>query len=164
VIASGPCEIYTNIVLPEATAWHMPYLDTRASGYTESVRSRLLLGRNVPAIDYLAGVAARQTLTHEVDALFDDADALVLPTLPIVAPLLGAETVALASGAAPVPVRAAMLRHTQLFNLSGHPAITLPVASAGLPVGLQLVGRRGMTGRLLEIAAGCEEPLNASWP
>ena len=51
------------------------------------------------------------------------------------------------------PVRAAMLRLTQPFNLSGHPAITVPItpSSEGLPIGLQLVGRQ--TGRLLDLAA-----------
>ena len=51
-----------------------------------------------------------------------------------------------------------MLRHTQLFNLTGHPAISLPLRAAGLPVGLQLVGpaRRHARG-CLAIAAACEK-------
>jgi Asp-tRNA(Asn)/Glu-tRNA(Gln) amidotransferase A subunit family amidase len=49
-----------------------------------------------------------------------------------------------------------MLRQTQLFNLTGHPAITLPVKTAGLPVGLQIVGRRGATADLLAVAAAIE--------
>ena len=50
-----------------------------------------------------------------------------------------------------------MLKHTQLFNITKHPAISLPIATAGLPVGLQLVGRIGQTPRLLAIAAACEK-------
>jgi len=53
-------------------------------------------------------------------------------------------------------VRAAMLRLTQLFNITGHPAITLPVQTDGLPVGLQLVGRRGATADLLAVAEAVE--------
>ncbi len=49
-----------------------------------------------------------------------------------------------------------MLKHTQPFNMSGHPAISLPVAAGGLPVGLQLVGRLDDTAGLLAIAAQCE--------
>jgi Asp-tRNA(Asn)/Glu-tRNA(Gln) amidotransferase A subunit family amidase len=56
-------------------------------------------------------------------------------------------------------VRVATLKHTQPFNITGHPAITLPISTAGLPVGLQLVGRRGDTRRLVEIAAACEAVL-----
>jgi aspartyl-tRNA(Asn)/glutamyl-tRNA(Gln) amidotransferase subunit A len=51
-----------------------------------------------------------------------------------------------------------MLRLTQLFNLTGHPAVSLPMglAAAGLPCGLQLVGRRHRTETLLADAAACE--------
>jgi aspartyl-tRNA(Asn)/glutamyl-tRNA(Gln) amidotransferase subunit A len=56
-------------------------------------------------------------------------------------------------------VRAAMLRLTQLFNITGHPAISLPIPSKGLPVGLQLVGRRDRTEAMLSIAATCERVL-----
>ena len=52
-----------------------------------------------------------------------------------------------------------MLRQTQPFNLTGHPAISLPVSTPGLPVGLQLVGRLKDTARLLNVAATCERIL-----
>jgi aspartyl-tRNA(Asn)/glutamyl-tRNA(Gln) amidotransferase subunit A len=149
-----------NLVLPEAAHCHEPYLATRANDYTDSVRTRILLGRTIPAVDYLDARDMCRTLRSEVDAALGDADALVLPTLPIVAPPLGADTVTIGSSADQVPVRSAMLRHTQLFNLTGHPAISLPIASPGLPVGLQLVGRHGATGRLLEVAAACEKTLD----
>jgi Asp-tRNA(Asn)/Glu-tRNA(Gln) amidotransferase A subunit family amidase len=55
-----------------------------------------------------------------------------------------------------------MLKHTQPFNFSGHPAIALPVPADGLPVGLQLVGRRDETPRLLAIAAACEKILGCA--
>ena len=74
-----------------------------------------------------------------MDALLANADALVLPTLPITAPLLGADDITIDPAVGDrTPVRAAMLKHTQPFNMSGHPAISLPVPSAGLPVGLQI--------------------------
>ncbi|MCC7008617.1 MAG: amidase [Acidobacteria bacterium] len=147
---------YVDIVLPEAAHWHGARLDRQADEYTAPVRQRLLQGRTIAAVNYLQAQAARSTLRAAVDALLEQVDALVLPTLPLVAPLLGAETVALEPDAAPVPVRTAMLKHTQPFNLTGHPALSLPVAASPLPVGLQLVGHRGQTRRLLEIAAGLE--------
>ena len=55
-------------------------------------------------------------------------------------------------------VRAMMLRLTQLFNITGHPAIALPCGRGddGLPRGIQLVGHRGGTERLLSVAAAVE--------
>jgi aspartyl-tRNA(Asn)/glutamyl-tRNA(Gln) amidotransferase subunit A len=151
-------EAYLNIVLPEAADVHANFLDTRREDYTASVHSRIMLGRTIPAVAYLAAQAFRRDLGASVDALLVHADALVMPTLPIVAPPLGAETIAL--GGADVAVRATMLKHTQPFNLTGHPAITLPVPTQGLPVGLQLVGRVGDTPRLLDVAAACERLLS----
>ena len=151
-------EAYLNIVLPEAADVHATFLDTRREDYTASVHNRILQGRAIPAISYLAAQAFRRDLSQSVDALLDQADALVMPTLPIVAPPLGAETIPL--GGADVAVRAAMLKHTQPFNLTGHPAITLPIARRGLPVGVQLVGRIGGTPRLLDVAAACERLLS----
>jgi len=147
---------YVNIVLPEAAHWHAAYLDSHAADYTPAVRHRMLLGRSVAAVEYLEAQATRTVLTAAVDGLLQTADVLMLPTLPLLAPLLGAELVTLEGGTTPMPVRSAMLKHTQPFNLTGHPAISLPASAPGLPVGLQLVGRRGETRRLLDIAAGLE--------
>ena len=82
----------------------------------------------------------------------------MLPTLPITAPRLGSDEITIdpAKGDR-TPVRAAMLKHTQPFNMTGHPAISLPVATTGMPVGLQLAGRRDDTAGLLAIAAACEK-------
>lgn len=156
---------YVDIVLPEAAHWHARYLDTRGDRYTPPVRSRLESGRGIPAVDYLAAKAAQDALRRAVDAALDGVDALLLPTVPITAPPIGAVEVAVGPGGAKmVGVRAAMLRNTQLFNLSGHPAVSLPLPGAPLPVGLQLVGRFGDTAGLLAIALACERILNQGVP
>ena len=56
-----------------------------------------------------------------------------------------------------------MLRMTQLFNLSGHPAIALPAGTtaSGLPIGMQLVGRRNETDQLIAVAAAVEAQIIA---
>jgi aspartyl-tRNA(Asn)/glutamyl-tRNA(Gln) amidotransferase subunit A len=61
-------------------------------------------------------------------------------------------------GGADEPVRAIMLRLTQLFDVTGHPAVAIPcgVGRDGYPRSLQLVGHRGGTERLLDIAEGIE--------
>lgn len=148
---------YAAISLPEAAAWHASYLAERADRYTPPVRERLEAARQVPAVDYLHACAHRHVLRREVDEALDDCDLLLLPTLPCVAPLVGQPTVRL--GEQDVPTRVALLRLTQLFNVTGHPAVTLPcgTTSAGLPVGLQIVGRR--TRDLMRWARGIEQEL-----
>jgi aspartyl-tRNA(Asn)/glutamyl-tRNA(Gln) amidotransferase subunit A len=60
------------------------------------------------------------------------------------------------------PVRAVMLRLTQLFNITGHPAIEIPCGRGadGLPRAIQLVGHRGATERLLQGALAVERQLH----
>lgn len=154
-------QTYADIVLPEAAQWHAPYLDSRADRYRPTVRNRIALGRAVTAVGYLDARAHCDTLRREVDLALATCDALITPTLPMTAPTIGADSIAIdPADPAPVAVRGAMLKHTQLFNLTGHPAISLPIEAAGLPVGLQIVGPAGDTARLLAIAAAMESPLH----
>jgi aspartyl-tRNA(Asn)/glutamyl-tRNA(Gln) amidotransferase subunit A len=86
-------------------------------------------------------------------------DALLLPALAIAAPPLGAASVEI--DGAKEPVRAIMLRLTQLFNLTGHPSIALPAgrSASGLPIGMQIVGRRYHTWALLDMAEQVERQI-----
>jgi Asp-tRNA(Asn)/Glu-tRNA(Gln) amidotransferase A subunit family amidase len=163
--AGAITDTYTNIQLPEASHWHAETLDTQGADYQTVTRERLESGRSIPAVKYLQALEMRRELTKAVDAALEGCDVLVLPTLPIVAPLLGATEAAMdASGNATLPVRSAMLRLTQLFNVTGHPAISIPVpaSAGGLPVGMQLVGRRRGTAELLAVALACEAAFGGS--
>jgi aspartyl-tRNA(Asn)/glutamyl-tRNA(Gln) amidotransferase subunit A len=144
--------IYLHIVLPEAAAFHAATLERCPERYTPGVRLRLEMGRYVLAEDYLRALAAKRVIGAEIDRALDGVDALVLPTLPIAAPLIGEESVLI--GQRREPVRAAMLRLTQPFNLSGHPALALPCgAGLPLPASVQLVARHARTWRLLDMGA-----------
>lgn len=149
--------VYMHIHSSEGAAYHAHTLDSMPDRYTPVVRRRLELGRYVLAQDYLRAMDGRDLLRSEVDAAFGSCDALILPTLPIPAPLIGEETMTIAGR--PEPVRALMLRLTQLFNVTGHPAISIPcgVTAAGLPVGIQLVGQTNATNRLLSVAGAVEQ-------
>lgn len=150
-------DTYVRIVLSEAAVWHAKYLDARATSYRPTVRARLRAGRDFTATEYLGAHEACEAFRDAIDEALDGLDALILPTLPILAPTLGDAELVI-DGAA-VPIRAAMLRNTQLFNMTGHPAISLPMQmpAGTLPAGLQLVGRLGDTATLLAIAATCEK-------
>ncbi len=148
--------IYTHIVLSEAAAFHARGLESRPDDYTPNVRLRLEMGRYILAEDYARAMNGRRVLRREVDAALDGRDALLLPALAVPATRLGASTVRV--GTVDEPVRAIMLRLTQLFSVTGHPAITVPCGATadGLPIGAQLAGRIGATSRLLDCAQAFE--------
>ena len=75
---------------------------------------------------------------------------------------MGASTVQV--GATAEPVRNLMLRLTQPFNITGHPAIAMPSGHTmnKLPCSVQLVGRRGQTDALLRVALACEPQISGA--
>jgi Asp-tRNA(Asn)/Glu-tRNA(Gln) amidotransferase A subunit family amidase len=151
--------VYLHISFADAAAYHAATLERSPELYTAPVRLRLEAARYVEAEDYVRALCGRDVLRREVDAALAGHDALVLPTLAIPAPPIGAATVPI--GGRDEPVRNVMLRLTQLFNVTGHPAISLPCGTtgAGLPCGLQLVGARQGTETLMRTALACESHL-----
>ena len=160
--AGRTADVYLHIVLPEASWYHAALLERYADKYSPGVRLRLEMGRYVLAEDYVRAMRARTVLRRAVDRALEGLDALILPSLAIPAPPIGAGTVDV--DGTPEPVRAMMLRLTQLFNITGHPAIALPCGRGrdGLPRGIQLVGHRGGTERLLAVAAAVERDIATS--
>lgn len=146
--------VYLHTVLPEAAAYHAPMLESRAQDYIPAVRMRLEMGRYVLAEDYVRAQEGRERLRLEVDRALAGAHVLALPTLPIGAPPIGADSVPL--GETREPVRSAMLRMTQLFNLTEHPALSMPMGltPSGLPGGFQIVAMQ--TAPLLQTALALE--------
>jgi aspartyl-tRNA(Asn)/glutamyl-tRNA(Gln) amidotransferase subunit A len=156
--------VYLAIVFAEAAVFHAPTLESVPDRYSPGVRMRLEAGRYVLAEDYLRALRGREVLRAAFDGALGGVDALLTPTLPIEAPAIGTSTIEI--DGAPEPVRNLMLRCTQPFNLTGHPAITIPCGrgSAGMPVGLQLVGRRDATCELLQVARACEPHVGRGAP
>lgn len=154
--------IYLHLLLADAAAYHAATLERMPERYTPPVRLRLEMGRYVLAEDYARALAGREILRREVDSALTGHAALVLPTLPIPAPPIGASSVQV--GSVTEPVRNLMLRLTQLFNVTGHPAIALPAGDTrtGLPCSVQLVGAE--TDDLLPVALACEARITALLP
>ena len=147
---------YINVALPEAFAYHAEALKKAPEAFGDNVRSRLEMGERISRDDYVRAQGARAHLRTAVDRTLSLCDALVLPTLAIPPQIIGATSARV--GAVEEPLRPFSLRLTQLFNLTGHPAISLPCGDThtGLPCGLQLVGRRQRTPDLLQLALSCE--------
>ena len=157
--ATDMAAIYLHLVLGDAAEYHARTLLSRPQDYTPNVRLRLEMARYVLAEDYVRALRGKAVIAHEVDRAMDGVDALVLPSLAIPAPPIGAVTMPVKGG--PEAVRTLMLRCTQPFNLSGHPAISIPCGHAhgGLPIGFQLAGHHGQTPALVQAALAVERAI-----
>lgn len=109
------------------------------------IRHRLGAARRTGAEALVEAEHMRQRFTAEVDALLAQCDALLTPAMPQLPPTL-------AEAQDPQAVLNLTL-YIRPFNLSGHPAVVLPLMTAeGLPAGVQLVGRKGEDAGLLALA------------
>jgi aspartyl-tRNA(Asn)/glutamyl-tRNA(Gln) amidotransferase subunit A len=131
-----------------------PYLGEWRSRMSPSLVTRLEEASRLTAVDVFEAAARRATYTESMRAFMDRFDLLLTPTLPVPAFAAGAE----------VPAGFPPERHLQWgaftypFNLTGQPAATVPCGftEAGLPVGLQIVGRRLADTTVLAAAAAFE--------
>jgi aspartyl-tRNA(Asn)/glutamyl-tRNA(Gln) amidotransferase subunit A len=145
------------IAWAEATHYHQQagWFPSRAADYGDDVRSRLEMGTKVSATVYLSALELREKFIQQFHLALEDAkiDALVVPTTPITALLIGQESIRL--GDKDHSTRALMLRPNRPANLAGVPAISIPCGftPSGLPVGLQLIGAVTDEHLLLQIAA-----------
>jgi aspartyl-tRNA(Asn)/glutamyl-tRNA(Gln) amidotransferase subunit A len=146
------------IVLPEMAAAHAPLLaETGEEGYGARVLAGIRLGRSALATEYLTGLRYRGHFVALVEELLAERDALLLPTVPVVAPERASNVVRLGDGSE-VGVQVALTALPGAFNCSGSPVVSLPVGLAdGLPVGASLVGRIGADHELLRVAKVVED-------
>jgi aspartyl-tRNA(Asn)/glutamyl-tRNA(Gln) amidotransferase subunit A len=144
------------MVLPEAAAAHAGLLATTGEdGYGPRVLAALRLGQSALAGEYLAGLRYRGRFAALVEGLLAERDALLLPTLPCVAPETGQATVTVAGVTGGVQETLTALPGP--FNCSGSPVVSVPAGLAGgLPVGASLVGRLGGDHELLRVAGWVE--------
>lgn len=127
----------------------------------EDVRFRLEMGRFLLASDYLRAQQLRRRILDAVLNAFARCDLLLLPTLPLTPPPAGTRQVRVAGQES--TLQAAFTRLTGPFNLTGLPALSLPVPGAGAwPAAVQLVAPPWQEERILRVGARLEERVTAS--
>lgn len=146
----------------EATAIHAEWADRRDL-YTPYVRDRLAAAAEVTREQYDEARGAAARLGIEVDLLLGQVDVLVLPGVPFPAPPAYDEQVLVAGEWEDRDT--GLCRNTAFANLTGHPVLALPAGLDGvLPVGVQLVGRRGSDLGLIALGSLLETRLPPGLP
>jgi aspartyl-tRNA(Asn)/glutamyl-tRNA(Gln) amidotransferase subunit A len=140
----------------EAYAWHEKLMARRGDEYDQRVRQRIERASGMTAVDYIRLMAARADLIARVAAATAGFDALLMPTVAMTAPPIAA----FEQDQDYRHLNAMILRNTSVINFLDGCAATLPIASAGAPVGLTVVGQHGADHRLLALARGIEAALN----
>ncbi len=126
-----PFLVGLTILLFEAAQYHRRWATECPEKYGADVLALIRRGFDVSRPDYEAAVEEREELERRANAALESVDALVLPASAIVAPPIE-------SG---LEVREPLARFTRPFNATYQPVVVLPAPVAGLPVGIQVVGR-----------------------
>jgi aspartyl-tRNA(Asn)/glutamyl-tRNA(Gln) amidotransferase subunit A len=143
------------LIAAEAAHIHQQGVSQRPHLYDPIVLGRIKRGQTLDAATYVAIQQARNALLGKLDEALADFDVLVLPTVVFLPPKIEA----VQDEGEFMKVNALILRNTSVFNFYDLPALSLPLPTGGLPVGLMVVGRRNTDRDLLAIGAALESLL-----
>ena len=146
--------------MADSVVTHEPFLAKGRQDYGPDVLYRTLAGQFVLARDYSKAMKVQRLIKEEHARVLQEVDVLVTPTAPVPAPPIGAQTVNLGGTAHRVrgPGSGVISKNTSPSNATGLPAITVPCGftAAGLPIGLQLIGRPFEEALLFQVAHAYE--------
>jgi aspartyl-tRNA(Asn)/glutamyl-tRNA(Gln) amidotransferase subunit A len=138
----------------EAWAWHRDLIERAGDRYDPRVVSRIRRGKDMSAADYLDLLAARRAWRAAVEARIAGYDALLLPTVPVIAPAI-ADLVA--SNELYYATNGLILRNPTFINFLDGTALSVPCHAPGnAPVGLMIAGPAGADRRILAIGLAVE--------
>ena len=140
------------VQMPEALSYHMPLLNEKGDLYSTDFRAGLALGQCILAEHYVRAKRMISNYRQQTNKNFEQVDLILTPATPIIAPKLDSVNVNIEG--TNEAIGNAITRYTTFFNMTGHPAITLPCAmhSKGLPIGVQLIGRYFDESLVLKVA------------
>jgi aspartyl-tRNA(Asn)/glutamyl-tRNA(Gln) amidotransferase subunit A len=144
---------------PEALAIHRDWLAEHPDAYDPRVRARILRGNEQDAVDYIQLLRARERMTANVTASLRNFHAMLLPTVPIIAPPMRPLEDDRVYGRTNVLA----LRNPSIVNFIDGCAISVPCHRAGdAPVGLMIAAPGGADRHVLTVAHAIEQVLRGA--
>ncbi|MHB1420436.1 MAG: amidase [Bacillota bacterium] len=138
-------------------SFYAEYLPQWQDKISRGVLAMIKTGQRVPVEEYKQAEIARSVVWDKIEAIFSEYDLLLTPTLSVPAFQLGIPGPREVNGKSIDPYSGWML--TYPFNLTGHPAASVPCGFTreGLPIGLQVIGRRFDEATILAVSAVIEK-------
>jgi Asp-tRNA(Asn)/Glu-tRNA(Gln) amidotransferase A subunit family amidase len=161
-LPSETAHIHDSIVATEAAALHPIFKARPPEGLPPVVRNTLAHADKVSQNVYKAACEKQGVLSGRVQEAFKAVDLVMVPTLPTLTPKTADRRIRI--GEDSLPIDDSLRRYTFLFNLSGHPVISMPFQTTRkkITASLQLVGPMNHDAQLLSQAAILQDLLKSS--
>ena len=149
-------QTFEDILFYEAWQVHGEKINSNPEHFGPETLRFLTLAKEVDEFAYTRALDRRNELLPQMSALYDSIDVLITPACPFTSPTT--------TPPMDTPQGAAEGIYTSIFNITGDPAIVIPIGldSQGLPIGIQLATIKGSDMKLLSIARAVEDALNVA--
>lgn len=149
-----------NIGTPEMTVQHKKNINKKQ--YPEYLKETFTKSQSISSIDYLIAKENSLKLKNEFNKIFQEVDIILTPTMPIKVPLIEASNIYYKG--LNNDIEDVMIKYTTVFNLTGHPAITIPsgYVSDNISQGIQLIAPYHSENILLNVAKTYEDFINTN--
>lgn len=148
------------LIAAESYAWHRHLIEKHSAQYDPRIICRILRGKEQSAADYIDVLNARKEIIADAELAFADFDAILLPTVPLIAPPIAELE---ADDKIYFDTNIKILRNASVFNFLDGCALSVPCHLPGeAPVGLMVAGLAGQDKKVLSIGAAIESALAAA--
>lgn len=150
--AEEAMELTFTIAITEAAYVHRKNIEMKFDQFGDDVKQIMESSKSIPEQGYINAMKRRADLSDLLKNTFQDIDVLLTPTLPVEPKPIGQEVVEI--NGKKEPIFDCMNRLTNYFNVTGYPALTIPIgmSSKGLPVGIQMAANQMNDALLLRTA------------
>lgn len=149
------------ILRTDAFAIHHENLLNYPDKWDDEVKERILLGEEIKAFEYAQAIQTRFQTINQFDSIFEEIDVFISPTVPILPTNIEQREVEIYPGE---HIRYPLIKLTSLANFIGFPSLSVNCgfSAQGLPIGLQIIGKRLDEATVYQFAYFIEQELSTN--
>ncbi|WP_257347280.1 amidase [Pseudalkalibacillus decolorationis] len=149
--------VATTIGTSEVGYVHKDRIQSSLQLYSEEAQNTFSKSRAITALEYVTALKKREEFTHKVSAVFSKVDVMLTPVTPIKTTDVEMNQVTI--NGVRESIGESMIRYTSLFNITGHPALSIPMGLTHdeTPIGLQLIANHHREDLLFRAAYSYEQ-------